>query len=262
MARFSITKAAAYLFLLLATNAGGQNAKQYVQQAVDTELTADRNDHSCWLYRDSDQKPAISVLQWVAETNRGEVKRILKRNGRPLSSAEQRQMIEGFVRNPSAQAKQRHDNQNDDQQAKAMLRLLPEAFVWTIADRNSKSAILHFVPSPHFNPPTREARVFAAMEGEMTVDAEQHRIQSRRTRRFRRSRSFVNRPCIQLRRKTASSVPKPAMQTSSLEVVKPCEPTGPVASRFLASVRALRASPQSPSADRRLTAHGPFRASP
>ena len=36
--------------------------------------------------------------------------------------------------------------------------------------------VLHFKPDPQFNPPDLEARVFAAMEGEMAVDRQQHRI--------------------------------------------------------------------------------------
>ena len=37
---------------------------------------------------------------------------------------------------------------------------------------------MHFKPDPNFNPPNHEARVFAAMEGDMVVDTSQFRIAS------------------------------------------------------------------------------------
>lgn len=158
--------------------ARGQDVKTIVQQAVRTELAADDADHSRWLYLDIDRKPESKVKQWVAETNTGDFKRILEDNGRTVSPQQERSQMESFARNVSAQAKQRKSDEHDDQQARQMLSLLPQAFIWNKVSDQRGRTVLHFAPDPHFHPPSYEARVFAAMEGEMTVDDAQHRIAS------------------------------------------------------------------------------------
>jgi len=157
--------------------ARAEDAKPIVQQAVDAELAADRSDHSHWIFYEIDRKPKTSVRQWVAQTEKGDVVRVLMRNGRPVPAAQQRQSIESFVHDSNAQARQRQSSQHDDQQASALTKLLPVAFVWTVTGKNDQTTSLHFKPDPSFHPPNREARVFAAMEGDMTVENTHHRIQ-------------------------------------------------------------------------------------
>src|SRR3954447_4596630 len=49
----------------------GEDARQFVQRAVQTELAKDRNDHTRWIYFEDDRKEEHSVKQWVAETREG-----------------------------------------------------------------------------------------------------------------------------------------------------------------------------------------------
>ena len=158
-----------------AVAARGQDAKGIVGQAVQTELTAARDDHSRWLYYEI---PSASVTQWVAETSNGNLRRVLRQNGRPLSPLAQHRLMDRFIQDAQTQARQRKAGHHDDNQAAEMLRLLPKAFVWTITARNASDTTLHFSPDPDFQPPDWETRVFAAMEGDMTVDNAQHRIVS------------------------------------------------------------------------------------
>ena len=158
--------------------AAAQDARQIVQQAVQTELAADASDHSHWLYYEVDRKPDVSVKQWVAETNIGDLKRLIERNGLIFSKADQRNTINSYLEDSSAQAKAHKSNEHDDDQATQMLRMLPDAFVWTKVGEQGNDTVLRFRPNPNFNPPTWEARVFAAMAGEMKVDNTQHRIVS------------------------------------------------------------------------------------
>lgn len=183
-AKLKMSKSALYcaIIFLLCTRALAQDARSFVQQAVSTELAADRNDHSKWLFRDSDRRPGNNVLQWVAETPSGNVQRVLQRNGHPVPLDEQRRAVEGFVRNSNAQAKQRQDNKHDDQQAESLLRMLPKAFRWSFTGKSADGTTLHFEPDPSFNPPTREARVFAGMAGTMVVSNGDHRIRTFRGR--------------------------------------------------------------------------------
>ncbi len=158
--------------------ASGQDAKEIVSQAVQTELTASRDDHTAWLYYEVDRKPGNTLVQWVAETHHGNVRRVLRQNGRSLSLAAQRAIMDRFVNDPELRAKQRKAGQHDDEQAAEMLSLLPNAFLWTIAEKDSLNTILDFRPDPDFHSPDWESRVFAAMEGTMVVANNQHRIVS------------------------------------------------------------------------------------
>lgn len=168
--------AIAAVLLLSSASLFAQDARQFVQKAVNVELAKDRSDHSHWLYFEFDKKPAHSVKQWVAEARDGSLTRVISLDGRKLSPPEQQARINKFLSNPSAVAKQRKSDAHDDKQATEMLELLPKAFIWTREGERGDNTILHFKPDPNFDPPDFESKVFAAMEGEMAVDNKQLRI--------------------------------------------------------------------------------------
>lgn len=168
------------LTILLATalSAFAQNPRDFIRQAVQTELVADRNDHSHWLYFEVDRQPPKTVTQWVAEAGPADLKRVVERNGQHLSESQQRQEMSTFITNPAAQTKQKKNAQHDDQQATELLQMLPDAFIWNAVGERGDNLVFHFRPNPQFHPPDMEARVFAAMEGDMAIDRRQHRIAS------------------------------------------------------------------------------------
>lgn len=155
-----------------------QDAKQIVQRAVTTELAANELDHSKWIYFEIDRKPKSTVTQWVAETPKGDVRRVLETDGQQHSKAEQVNQMESFLHSTDEQAQRRKAGQHDDQETTELLKLLPVAFVWTVAGNSGGRTVLHFKPDANYDPQDREARVFGAMEGDMTVDNAQHRIVS------------------------------------------------------------------------------------
>ena len=171
--------------LFAALTSMAQAPHDIVKQAVQTELVASRNDHSHWLYFEVDRQPDKSVKQWVADAGTASLTRVVERNGQPVSEVQQRQEMAAFINNPRAQAKQRKSGQHDDQQAAELLGLLPDAFIWNKTGEREGSILLHFTPNPQFSPPDMEARVFAGMEGDMAVDARQHRIVSLKGRLIR-----------------------------------------------------------------------------
>jgi hypothetical protein len=153
-----------------------QTPQQIIQQAVDAERTADRNDHTNWVYLEESDKPKEHILQWVAATQVGNVERILEKDTRPLTEAEQRELIQKYLLEPRAQKKQIEEANHDNKQIDDLLKLLPEAFIWTQTGATATTTSLHFDPAPNFHPPTREARVFSSMTGDLVVDNQQHRI--------------------------------------------------------------------------------------
>lgn len=166
------------VFMASTVFAAGQSPTDLVRQAVQTELTASANDHSRWLYYEVDRKPNETTAQWVAETGNGDLHRVMTDHGMPTSSDSQRSGMERFIHDPNAQYRQRKAGAHDDRESADMLKLLPDAFTWTVASQKGGTTLLRFTPNAAFKPPSWEARVFAAMEGEMRVDNGQHRIVS------------------------------------------------------------------------------------
>lgn len=156
--------------------AHAQSPQQIVQQVVDVERTANQNDHSHWTYLEESDKPKEHLLQWVAATERGDVARILEKDEQSLTEERQRELMEKFLRDTRAQDKQVSEVKHDNQQIDDLLKLLPAAFVWTQIGATTTTTSFHFEPAPGFHPPTREARVFSGMAGDLVVDNQQHRI--------------------------------------------------------------------------------------
>jgi hypothetical protein len=163
---------------LSSSAAFAQTPQQIIQQVVDTERTANRNDHSHWIYLDDSRKPKEHLVQWIAGTQQGDVRRVLIKDDQKLPETQQRELIQKFLHDPRAQSKEVAENSQDNQQVDDFLKLLPVAFVWTRTDATETNTTLHFEPAPNFHPPTRESRVFSSMNGDLVVDNQQHRVRS------------------------------------------------------------------------------------
>src|ERR1700751_5863666 len=169
------TRFLVFATLLAATVASeAQSPRDIVRQAVQTELIASRDDHSHWLYFEIDRQPSKTVKKGVAETRAASLDRVVERNGQTLAESQQRQEMDAFINDPRAQAKQHKSGQHDDEQAAELLKILPDAFIWTSAGEKGSDILLHFKPDPQFRPPDLEARAFAAMEGDMAIEHDQH----------------------------------------------------------------------------------------
>jgi hypothetical protein len=171
----------ATLCAMLAAPAQGaqtQDAKQIVQQAVTTELAANRDDQSHWRYLRSEAGGNSSI---VVETENGAISRHLQEHGRPVSAetqAEEDQRTQRFIHDPAMQQKQRQNGTHDDKSAVELLNMLPQAFLWKVESETPEAATLHFEPDPNFHPPDMEARVMGEMSGTLVVERAQHRIRT------------------------------------------------------------------------------------
>jgi hypothetical protein len=147
------------------------NALAVVRGAVAAQLQADRNDHSNWTYRDHDVQGRDIVYTCVGSPQ-GELKRMIELNGHPVSPAEaqrETQRIAEYMRDPDAQTRAKRNMAHDDAQATELLKMLPEAFLWTIVSDNPTDTTLSFRPNPKFDPPDMEAHVMGTMAGTMVV---------------------------------------------------------------------------------------------
>ena len=178
MVRLRVPTYCLWPLLLCCAPAKGQAPQTLIQQVVDTELSANRSDHSNWIYREEIKKPKEHLVEWVAATQVGNVDRVIFRNEQRLTDAEEQREIDKFLHDARAQKKQLEENNHDNQQIDGLLKLLPGAFRWTQTNATVTDTFLHFEPDPNFHPPTREAKVFSGMAGDVIVDNQQHRIRS------------------------------------------------------------------------------------
>jgi hypothetical protein len=160
-----------------------KDGKAIIASACATEYASDRSDHTAFMYKDHDITPGHDTLFAIVETPEGNLKRKLEDHGHPLSPQERGAddaRIEALLHNPAQQRKLKQDSAHDDEQADALLNLLPKAFLWTIVGEDGNIVTLRFKPDPNFEPDGMEARVFADMQGEVVVDRAEDRIKSMR----------------------------------------------------------------------------------
>ena len=158
-------------------------ALEAVRAAVQSELEANRTDHTIWTYRDHDITPEQDGTYLTIETRQGTLRRLIELHGQPLSpaaAAAETQRIESYVHDPSAQAKARKNSAHDDAQATQLLKMLPDAFLWSIISETPDFITLSFRPDPAFSPPDMEARVMGAMAGQMVIARNGNRIRTLR----------------------------------------------------------------------------------
>jgi hypothetical protein len=177
--------ASLFLMISMATPVRAEDPKQIVQEAVNTELQAGKADNTKWIFYETDRKPGHTVKQWVAETSKGSLERVLEENGRATNEQEQRRKMESFIHDRGAQEKQRKAGQQDDRESIKMMSMLPHAFLWNITASQGDDIVLHFKPNPNYHAPDMESRVFAVTEGDMVVNKAEHRIVSIKGRMIR-----------------------------------------------------------------------------
>src|SRR5260370_13580320 len=155
-------------------------AKEIVDAARKAELAADKTDHTRWRYRDA-KKDGTDTVWIVVETDYGWVRRVIMKNGQPLTEAEARaedERVQRFIHDPEKLAKQKRDGMQDGKNAEELLNMLPEAFTWKLVSEDAQRYTLHFDPNPSFSPPNMQGRVLGTMAGTLVVNKAQNRIET------------------------------------------------------------------------------------
>jgi hypothetical protein len=185
--RFASLPLCALLFCcsarLLQAETSEPAALAVVKQAVAAEMNASRTDHTPWAYRDHDIQPGKDEISQVVETPKGDLKRMLELNGKPLTGAAAQHELDrlrGFVNSPQEQAHRHKMDESDAAQAREFLGMLPQAFIWSIVTETPQAVTLKFRPDPDFNPPDAQSKVLAVMAGQIVVARDGNRIQSLR----------------------------------------------------------------------------------
>ncbi len=160
------------------------SAQELVRRTVDHELKASNDDQTRYMFKDRRQTPDGSKTKLMVETKQGTVAYLLAVNDKPITSVERQQenqRLQNLLSNPEEQTKKRKAQEADNDRINRMFRELPKAFVFRYdgvePGKNGHEWVrLNFEPNPKYNPPSREAAVFKAMNGTMVIDPQAERL--------------------------------------------------------------------------------------
>src|SRR5579864_1940007 len=154
-------------------------AVELARKVVTNELRIQNEEQSHWMYRLEKEEDGRKEVQKILETKNGSLSQLLSIDGQPLDAKQRRkenQRIQSLVSHPDEQRKLQQASNKKAEQGARLFRILPDVFVFSYASGQGDLVTLNFTPNPTFQPPSLEARVFHAMEGEMTVDIKQERL--------------------------------------------------------------------------------------
>lgn len=155
------------------------NAKALVQKMIDNEIKAENDDSTHWRFSKTSAKPGLSKTYDVIETKKGEVQRLIAINGHPLNAEQQRQeqeRMQKFLSDPDEQAKRRESASKDYKKEQELMRMLPNALLYTYAGRQGDMVKFNFKPNPSFHATDRQAEVFHHMAGILIIDTKTNRL--------------------------------------------------------------------------------------
>ncbi len=125
----------------------------------------------------------------VIETRQGGVARLVERNGKPITAAEdaaERARLQAAVASPEEFLRHHKRDAADRQYALQLVKLMPTAMTYTYApeqpqlsprgDRPGRQIVLDFQPDPSFHPPTMLSEMLTGMAGRIWIDAASERV--------------------------------------------------------------------------------------
>lgn len=162
------------------------SANDLARRVIENELRAEDQDNSHWMFRLETRKPESgSEVDVVIQTPKGELQLPVLINGHPPGRAEEQKAesrIQQLVNNAAAAQKSRKEKSEDYSRSRRMLKMLPDAFIYSYGPRQGDRVQLNFKPNPHFRSRGFEEEVFHAMDGSLWVDDKENRLAEMRGR--------------------------------------------------------------------------------
>ena len=129
----------------------------------------------------------------LIETSDGPVARLILRDGHPLTAEQndaEQSRLQGMLDDPEAFHKHTHEDGNGKRTAAELIRLLPDAMIFTYAPGQPQRAgvsapevVLDYQPNPSWTPPTTISQALTGLQGRLWIDT--------RTRRMTRLEGMV-----------------------------------------------------------------------
>lgn len=149
-----------------------------VSTVVNNELNAQKSDQY-WIYRDTRRERNTVNVSRVVETPQCHMTWPLVVAGKPASDddrAKARQELQNLIKDSQAREKNRKEIQEDSDKANALMKILPDAFLFTRVGQQKKMLKLKFRPNPNYRPTSNEAKVFHVMAGFLLIDMHEKRL--------------------------------------------------------------------------------------
>ncbi len=161
------------------------DAKVLVHKMIENEIKAENDDSTHWRFSKTSAKPGLTKTYDVIETKKGEVQRLVAINGRPLNAQQQREeqeRMQKFLSDPEEQAKRKASESKDYKKEQDLMRMLPDALLYTYVGRQGDLVKFNFKPNPSFHATNRQAEVFHHMAGILVIDTKTNRLEEFRGR--------------------------------------------------------------------------------
>ena len=163
----------------VAAQSPGISANDLARRVIENELRAEDQDNSHWMFRIETRKPdSGSEVDAVIQTPKGELQLPVLINGHPPAKTEEEKAETRIQHREQSggRAKVAKEKSEDYSRSRRMLKMLPEAFIYTYGARQGDRVQLNFKPNPHFRSHSFEEEVFHAMDGSLWVDEKQNRL--------------------------------------------------------------------------------------
>jgi hypothetical protein len=153
-----------------------------VRSASWNELHATNSEHP-FRFRLRKQDENGSTTKDIIETKDGDIARLVAVNDKPLTperAQTERARLDNLLAHPELQIHRQKKEKEDSNRENEMVRLLPDAFLYTyrgIVNTPSGPAWrLSFQPNQNFIPPDRQAELYHGMAGELWIDCTHKRM--------------------------------------------------------------------------------------
>jgi hypothetical protein len=156
--------------------------KSWAESAVRRQLEIIQNDDLPIRYVVRVANRKGDTTREVIESVQGNVARLIQRDGKPITAAEdaaERERLNGILTSPSDFLKHQQRNGPGRTYALQVIKLMPSATLYSYtpgqpqpAGATSPQVVIDFKPDPAFNPPTMVSEILTGLQGRVWIDAQ------------------------------------------------------------------------------------------
>ncbi|MGP8261060.1 MAG: hypothetical protein ACLQM6_14030 [Acidobacteriaceae bacterium] len=164
-------------------------ARSWAVDCANNEALVIQHPGSTLRYRLHEVDERGDQLRDQIETPEGSVARLIQRDGRPLTPAEdaaERQRLNDLLASPASFARHIHREQENKQTGVRLLKLMPDAMLWSYApgqpqlpnqpSGDPSLVVLDFKADPAWSPPTMESEPLTGLQGRVWIDPRNRRM--------------------------------------------------------------------------------------
>jgi hypothetical protein len=160
--------------------------RSWAADAVANELTVLHRSPPFLRYRMHVRDDRGDRISDVIESKDGTVRRLILKDGRPLTPDEdkaERERLNAMVASPASFA---HHIKNEDSNKKLaddLIRLMPDAMIYTyvpgqpqLPNASDLTVVLDYAPNPKFKPPTTTSEALMGLKGRVWIDVKTRHV--------------------------------------------------------------------------------------